>query len=265
MGIVMEGNHAREDRTMVHVPTSVDSSIPGILAHRGVPPARIAKLIADLDSRCTLATIELTDLLPCGDHPHSGAGYEHVFDVQLGRNGRWNGTRVILRMELPETMRAALVGRPLRDAVDHPALPDRPIVSIDQDGPNLVIHVEGDPRPVVEISRASDAVLAGSQARNLMRRRWITSQLDRPHSDTDWLMWTVARRGKAVENLMNGIRPVHGDRCWGEPAPFSMAGIAYVAGAWARVVAGWMGGMAGRADPDRRDGTASGNPERKRR
>lgn len=252
MGIVMEGNRARADRSMVYVPTSVDASIPDILAHRGVPAKRIAKLIADLDGNCSLATIELADLLPCGAHPGMGEGEEVVYDVQLGRNGRWNGTRVILRMEIPYTVRAALVGRSLRDAVDHVALPDRPIVSIEQDGPNLVIHVDGDPRPVASLSGASDAMLAGSPARNIMRREWIMSQLTRRHSDTDWLMWTKANRDKAVEDVMNGVVHVRGDRCWGEPEPFTAAGICYVAGAWARVVAGWVTGLIGRDDPDRR-------------
>ena len=263
MAVVMEDNHCGDslDDTM-YIPTSVDSSIPGILAHRGVPATRVAKLIVDLDSSCPLAALELTELLPCSERQGYGRGYEHVFDVYLGRNGRWNGSRLVLRTTLPDTVREALIGKGLRSAVDHPALPDRPILSIDEDGPNLIFHVEGDPRPVVELSGASDAVIAGSPERNRLRRAWINSHFGEHHSDSDWTWLIDGIRKKAIEDLMNGVVRTYGDRCWGEPEPVTPAYAATVARTGLRLVAGWIGGILRRGSPDGgAHGTKMGFPE----
>lgn len=251
MAVRMEHNHCGDslDDTC-YIPTSVDSSIPLILAHRGVPASRIAKLIVDLDSSCTLAAVELTELLPCSDRQGYGQGYEHVFDVYLGRNGRWNGRRLSVRMTLPESVREALIGKGLRTAVDHPALPDRPILRIDEEGQNLVFHVRADPQPVVSLSGASDAVIAGSPERNRLRRVWINSHFGEYHSESDWTWLLDGIRGKAIEDLMNGVVRTYGDRCWGEPEPATPAHLVTTARTGFRFLSGWLGALFGRGSPE---------------
>lgn len=240
MAIVMEPNHSDDNYRGVYIPTLLDSSIPDILAHRGVPAERIMKLVADLDSPCPMAEIEMQQLLPTtGNYNVGGVSYEHGFEVLLTPTTRWTGRRLTTRLTLPATMRNALVGRGLREVVNHPALPNRTILRIDEEDGSVVIHVEGDPVPVVELSGAPDSILHGSPARNAQRRRWIVSHLGQYHTDSDWSWFTDKVRQEAVEDLMNGVEREHGPLCWGEPRPTMPRKAAAAVTVGARPVRRW--------------------------
>jgi hypothetical protein len=242
MAIVMEPNHSDDDDDYrgVYIPTLLDSSIPVILAHRGVPAERIMKLVADLDSPCPMAEIEMRQLLPStGNYGVGGVAYEHGFEVLLTPTTRWTGRRLTTRLTLPETMRNALVGRGLREVVDHPALPNRRILSVEEKGEDIVIHVEGDAVPVVELSGAPDSILHGAPARNAQRRRWIVSHLGDYHTDSDWSWFTDKVRQEAVDDLGNGVERQHGPLCWGEPHPSMPRKAAAAVTVGARPVKRW--------------------------
>jgi hypothetical protein len=219
MAIEMEHNFCGDDLDdTCYIPTLVDASIPAILAHRGVPARRVMQLIADLDSSCPMAAIEIDALLPA-DRRHGMHMYEHTFTAVLEDGMTWTGRRLTLRRSLPDTVVAALPGRTLHDLIDHPALPDRRILSVDARDGQVVVHVEGDARPVVALSGASDAVLAGSPTRNRQRRAWIDARSGAPGIESEWNGWIDWHQQEAVKRLRAGEIDVHGDRCWGDVLP----------------------------------------------
>ena len=239
MTITMEGNFFDDDtRETVYIPTLVDSSIPIILAHRGVPATRIVQLIADLDSPCPMAAVEMETLLPCIPM-HTMTMYEHHFSVTLERGVTWTGTDLTMFRTLPDTLIETLVGRTLREVVDHPALPVRIIRAVEAKDGGRTIKVDGDPRPVVELSGASDLVLAGSPMRNRLRRKWIDDQSQAGRCESDWTWWIDDNRNKAVDDFNAGKVRVHEEHCWGclmpTPEPLIMLAAKRTSTGWRRM------------------------------
>lgn len=219
MSIEMEHNFCGDEYgDTSYIPTLVDSSIPAVLAYRGVPARRIMQLIADLDSPCPMAAVELDALLP-GVGRHGMRHYEHTFDIVLEKDIAWTGRKLTLRRSLPDTVIAMLPGRTLHDVIDHPALPDRRILSVETKGGDIVIHVEADPQPVLALSGASDAMLAGSPTRNRQRRAWIDEHSGAMGCESEWNGWIDFKQMEAVNRIRAGESVEHGDRCWGDVAP----------------------------------------------
>lgn len=233
--ITMQGNFFDDDtRETEYIPTTVDASIPAILAYRGVPARRIAALLADLDGACSLADMEIDTLLPCV--PSTGMrGFQHHFHVLLEPGVSWTGDTLTMRATLPETVLAAMEGKGLREVVDHPALPNRTILAVETKDGDVILRVRSDVRYVLSLADIPDSLLSSIGTRSKWRRAWIDGQARAGRSVDEWIAWVDDNRQKAVGDVMNGVPRTHEATCWGEPAP--------VMTAVARGAAGLMGRM----------------------
>lgn len=207
----------------LYTPHIIDSSIVQILRHRGVPEDRIAKVVMDLDYSVGLAYHELAALLPCSSRPRfeygrmgEGWGYVGSFVAIITEAISWSGTQLTIQhCPTPETVLKALVGQPLSKVLEHPAIPERTILSARMNGRQLVVDVEGDLVPVLELSGASDAIKHGSAMRCMARRR-LVDRSARSRDMDDWIGWLEDQPVKAAKAFLAGERPTHGSACWGE-------------------------------------------------
>lgn len=123
-----------------------DPSLVDILDWRlGAGQGRLLMLGIAADSsyaKCT-ALEALHDC--CGEH-HSVNG---DIKLHLDNATTWDGETLRTPGEWPETLIHRLPGMRLRSVIDHPALPERPIVSVEQDDDFLLIRTDRpDPFPL---------------------------------------------------------------------------------------------------------------------
>jgi len=160
-------------KTMNDGARTADASLPALLRHRGLSRRRAAALMVDLSHGDVTAIMELDVLLPTNHRAFFENGALE-FSAILTPRAFWQGDHLELRMEVPETLRAAMPGRNLNDVVGHPALPDRPVTRVGDIGVVwLVLHVDADERPLDEMAgRARLARLLGPARRAIRRRRF---------------------------------------------------------------------------------------------
>lgn len=113
----------------------------------------LAKMIigkADPGAWADMIETALIDL-NAGDQIHFNNG-KLVHSVALSDRVRWKSDRITLLDPLPDTISAAIIGRPLKEVVDHPLIPeDAEILQAKTKGGKTIIHVKCADAPLLPL------------------------------------------------------------------------------------------------------------------
>ena len=150
----------------------VDAALPAMMSLAGIDPGDQRRLMVDAATGDTTALAILEGRM--------GLACEADFDedgdlrcaVPLGGDVVWTGGMLIMPGVMPTTVCGALEGRLTTEVVQHPALPERVILSARpsmEDGTTMLV-VERDMRPYTELLGECHSARMGGMPRRTMRR-----------------------------------------------------------------------------------------------
>jgi hypothetical protein len=129
----------------------MDASIRDLAVHR-MGQVRTDDLLSDMADGVEDATYRLAEGM--GALTAIDPDARLAMRVPVARGLTWTGTRLLVTVEMPETLVVGMVGRRLRDVIDHPALPGgRIVLEVHSLNEGHVLTFEPDDRPICDLVR----------------------------------------------------------------------------------------------------------------